>query len=87
MEPPEQREPRVYRYGDFPYLFWDADPGAVLDVDNPIALARILERGKPEDIYRLTDPATVRRHLDQLPLPPSSRWFWRLVVDPEHAAR
>lgn len=81
----EPREPRVYRYGDFPYLFWDADPDAVLDVENPVALARILESGKPEDIYRLTNPATVRRHLGRLALPPNSRLFWRLVVDPEHA--
>lgn len=77
---------RAYRYGDFPYLFWDADPDAVLDTENPFALCRILEQGKLEDVWRLLTPGVIRRNLDQLPLPRHSRHFWHLVVDGQGAA-
>ena len=79
------REP-AYRYGDFPYLFWDADPNAVLDTEDPVALCRTLGRGKLEDVWRLLTPGVIRRNLDQLPLPIQSRPFWRLVVDGPGAA-
>jgi hypothetical protein len=77
---------RIYRYGDFPYLFWDADPDAVLDAENPVTLCRILERGKLEDVWRLLTPGVIRRNLDKLPLPPHNRRFWRMVVDGPGAA-
>ena len=72
------REPR---YGDYPELFWDAQPDALLDPRNPVTLARLLTRGRPETIGRLVPLSVIRGSLDSLPLPKHVLVFWRTVLD------
>jgi hypothetical protein len=72
------------RYGDFPQLFWDADPAALLDVRNPITLARLLMRADAQTVGRLVSPETIRKQLDSLQIPEYTRAFWRCVL--EHVA-
>jgi hypothetical protein len=45
MEPAIRQPNPSLRYGDFPELFWDAQPDAVIDVQSPVTLARLLTSG------------------------------------------
>jgi hypothetical protein len=69
-----------YRYGDFPELFWDAQPEAVIDVQNSVTLVRLLTRGRAEVIGRLLPLEVIRARLETLPLPEHVRIFWRAVL-------
>ncbi|MBI2615091.1 MAG: hypothetical protein HYW52_05360 [Gemmatimonadetes bacterium] len=70
----------MYRYGDFPELFWDADPAAPLDVEHPVALTRILTRGSMDVLVRLVSPALIARKMPALQLSEPARAFWTRVV-------
>ena len=69
-----------HRYGDFPELFWDAQPDATLDADNPVVLARLLTRGPLDLLTRLVSPQALSRHFPTLPLNEHARAFWARVV-------
>jgi hypothetical protein len=47
MEPSSGPPSRTWRYGDFPELFWDAQPDAVIDVRNPVNFVRLLTLEAP----------------------------------------
>ncbi len=68
------------RYGDYPELFWDADPDALLDVSEPTTLARLLTRADPRTIGELVSPDLIAASLDDLPVPDNVKLFWRLVL-------
>jgi hypothetical protein len=75
------RQPdRRFRYGDFPELFWDAEPDAAIDVQNPVTLARLLTRGRAEVIGTLVPEEVLRERLEALPVPEHVRIFWRAVL-------
>ncbi|TVP43208.1 MAG: hypothetical protein EA350_14035 [Gemmatimonadales bacterium] len=78
-----------FRYGDFPELFWDAQPDAEIDVHNPVTLARLLTRGRAEVIGALVPLEVLRERLEVIPLPDHVRVFWRAVVrsDPRAGPR
>jgi hypothetical protein len=69
-----------FRYGDFPELFWDAQPDAEIDVQNPVTLARLLTRGRADVIGMLVPLEVLQERLDALPLPDHVRIFWRAVL-------
>ncbi len=68
------------RYGDYPELFWDAEPDALLDVSEPTTLARLLTRADPRTIGELVSPDLIAASLDDLPVPENVKLFWRLVL-------
>lgn len=80
MEPAISQPNPPFRYGDFPELFWDAQPDAEIDVQNPVTLARLLTRGRAEVIGKLVPLEVLRERLDVLPLPDHVRIFWRAVL-------
>jgi hypothetical protein len=80
MEPVVSQPSSPFRYGDFPELFWDAQPDAEIDVQNPVTLARLLTRGRAEVIGTLVPLEVLRERLDALPLPDHVRIFWRAVL-------
>ena len=43
-------ERTVYRYGDFPKLFWDLKRDVEVDGSSPAIIARLLEHAPPETI-------------------------------------
>jgi len=79
------REP-AYRYGDFPELFWDLQPDAPVDVENPSILARVIQYGNMEAIRKLVRPEVLRRELSTLFVPEHTRRFWWKVLDPSSSA-
>jgi hypothetical protein len=80
MEPMTDRANRTFRYGDFPELFWDAQPDVAIDVQNPVTLARLLTRGRPEIIGQLVPLELIQERLDTLAVPEHVRVFWRFVL-------
>jgi hypothetical protein len=70
----------VYRYGDFPELFWDLKPDAEIDTENPDVMARVLQHGSMDAIRTLVPMEVLLRDFDKLELPEHSRRFWELVV-------
>ena len=68
-----------YRYGDFPALFWDAQPDALIDANDPIVIARIITHGS-SDALRLVSPAALRAALPALVIPAHVRAFWQRVL-------
>jgi hypothetical protein len=68
------------RYGDFPELFWDADPAALIDVGNPTVLARLLTRGNAQLVGRMVPLELLQKELDSLQLPEHARTFWQCVL-------
>jgi len=80
MEPATGQPNPPLRYGDFPELFWDAQPDAEIDVQNPVTLARLLTRGRAEVIGRLVPLEVLQERLDALPIPDHVRTFWRAVL-------
>ena len=77
MRDSEQR----YRYGEFPELFWDAMPEAVIDPENPIVLVRVLTQGSSDAVAKLLTPEALERLLPTLVIPEHSRRFWSVVVE------
>lgn len=75
---------RTYHYGDFPELFWDARPEAVLDPASPAVLARVLTRGSHDAMRALLDLPTLRAQFPKLLLPEHTRYFWAKVLGVPH---
>ncbi|HLM68967.1 MAG TPA: hypothetical protein VK358_15620, partial [Longimicrobium sp.] len=75
---PEERT--VYRYGDFPELFWDLKRDVEVDAENPAIIARLLEHAPPETIGKLVPAPVLLRDFEKLHLPEHTRRFWSLVV-------
>lgn len=74
-------------YGDFPELFWDAQPDVAIDLQNPVTLARLLTRGRAEVIGKLVPLEVLQEQLDTLSLPENVRVFWRAVLRRDPPAR
>ena len=72
---------RPYRYGDFPRLFWDAQPDAPIDVRNPVTLARLLTRADARTVGTLVPLEILKEKLEELPVPEHTKVFWRRVLD------
>lgn len=73
-------EQPVYRYRDFPELFWDLVPDAEVDRENLRVIARVLEHGSMDAIRKLVPMGVLLRDFEKLELPEHSRRFWSLVV-------
>jgi hypothetical protein len=80
MEPSSSASSRTWRYGDFPELFWDAKPDAVIDVRNPVTFTRLLTRGRAEVIGKLMSPDDLREGLETVDLPKHVALFWWEVL-------
>jgi hypothetical protein len=74
-------EEEVHHYGDFPELFWDAQPDAELDPESPVVLARVLTRGSMDAVRKLVSAEVLARRLATLAVPEHTRRFWRRVLD------
>lgn len=70
-----------YRYGDFPHLFWDAEPGALLDVTSAVTLTRLLTKADARTVGSLVPVDLIRERLDDLPVAEPTRKFWRCVLE------
>lgn len=70
----------VYRYRDFPELFQDLDPDAVVDRDDPLIIARVLREGNLSHVKKLVRMDVLAREIDHLQLPEHIRSFWALVL-------
>jgi hypothetical protein len=77
---PSDEQP-VYRYGDFPELFWDVKPDAVIDRTNPRLIARVLTHGSIEAIRMLVPMDVLLREFETIEMPDHVRRFWSLFVD------
>jgi hypothetical protein len=73
-------ERTVYRYGDFPELFWDLQPDAEVDGENPHIIARLLEHAPPETLWKLVPVDVLLRDFEKLDLPEHTRIFWSVAV-------
>ncbi|HEX2080616.1 MAG TPA: hypothetical protein VHG08_23130 [Longimicrobium sp.] len=73
-------EHTVYRYGDFPELFWDLKRDAPVDAENPAIIARLLMYARPETLWKLVPVPVLLEKFDKLELPEHSRKFWALVI-------
>ena len=73
-------EEPIYRYRDFPELFWDVQPDAVIDRTNLRMIARVLTDGRLETIWKLVPVDVLLRHFEELILPDHTRRFWSIVV-------
>ncbi|HEU0015791.1 MAG TPA: hypothetical protein VFQ45_19085 [Longimicrobium sp.] len=71
---------RPYRYGDFPWLFWDLKPDEEVDGENLRVIARVLTDGRMADLRRLAPIATLLREFPRLDLPEHAQKFWSIVV-------
>lgn len=80
MSANEQGAARGYRYGDFPHLFWDAQPEAPVEPSNPVTLARLLTRADARTIGKLVPLEILRESLEDLPVPEHTKLFWRRVL-------
>jgi hypothetical protein len=80
MKSEDTRSHPVLRYGDFPELFWDARPDVLIDVRNPVTLARILTRARAETVGQLVPLEVLREHLMTLTLPEHVLVFWQAVL-------
>ena len=81
MAPIDTPSRSAFRYGDFPLLFWDAQPDALIDVSNPVVLARLLTRGRADVIGKLVSPEVLQERLMSLTLPEHVQVFWRTVFE------
>jgi hypothetical protein len=75
------QEHPVYRYGDFPELFWDLKRDVEVDGTNPSVIARLLEHAPPETIWKLVPVDVLLRDFEKLDLPEHTRRFWSIVVE------
>lgn len=75
------QEHPVYRYGDFPELFWDLKPEAEIDRNNPRLIARVLTDGSMDAIRKLVPMDVLLRDFEKLDMPDNARRFWSLVVE------
>ena len=74
-------ESPFYRYGDFPELFWDVKPDAVIDRKNLRMIARVLTHGSMDAIRKLVPMDVLLRDFEKIDMPDNARRFWSLVVE------
>lgn len=74
-------ERTVYRYGDFPELFWDVKPDAEIDHTNLRMIARVLTDGSMDAIRKLVPMEVLLRDFEKIDMPDHARSFWSLVVE------
>lgn len=77
--PTEERT--VYRYGDFPELFWDVKRDAEIDRTNLRMIARVLTHGSMDAIRKLVPMEVLLRDFEKIDMPDNARRFWSLVVE------
>ena len=77
---PHMEHKQEYRYGDFPELFWDAQPEVAIDQRSPVVLSRTISRGSVRAIRALVDSEELRFALPTLPVQPHVRRFWQRVL-------
>jgi hypothetical protein len=70
----------VYHYRDFPELFQDLDPDAVVDGEDPLIITRVLREGNLSHVKKLIRMDVLAREIDHLELPENIRGFWALVL-------
>lgn len=70
----------VYRYRDFPELFWDIKPDAEIDRTNLRMIARVLTHARLETVWKLVPVDVLLRDFEKLILPEHTRRFWSIVV-------
>lgn len=70
----------IHHYRDFPELFWDADPDAVIAADNEVVLSRVLRLGSMAAVRQLVDFDVLRARWDAIWLPDDVRYFWSRVL-------
>lgn len=88
MNPAEQSPDPPPRYGDYPALFWDLDPAAPVDPEQPSVLARILTMAELETVFQLAPEFIIRRDILTVPIPEHTRLFWEMVLNfPGHRPR
>jgi hypothetical protein len=75
------QEHPVYRYGDFPELFWDLKPDAEIDRSNLRMIARVLTDGSMDAVRKLVPMDVLLRDFEKLDMPDNARRFWSLVVE------
>lgn len=75
-----ERKGEPLRYGELPELFAEYDPDALIDVEQPAVLAKILTEAHLPVIHFLVTRSLLRRHLSTLPIPRHSRMFWEEVL-------
>lgn len=78
MSSPSDSSPR---YGDYPELFWDLQPDVVIDMENPVIIARVLQEGSLRHIRELLPMELLRKHLPDLVIPDNVRLFWTRVLE------
>lgn len=71
----------VYRYGDFPELFWDVERDAEIDRTNLRMIARVLTHGSMDAIRKLVPMEVLLRDFEKIDMPDNARRFWSLVVE------
>lgn len=76
----KRRPATTLTYGDFPQLFWNMEPNAPFDLDDPTTFGRFLTRGDPDTVFRVVTLEEIARRLPTLPLQPETRAFWERVV-------
>ncbi len=74
-------ERAVYRYGDFPELFWDLRGDVPVDGEDPLIIARLLQHANPETLWKLVPVPVLLEKFDEVELPEHSRKFWSLVIE------
>lgn len=75
----------VYRYGDFPELFWDLKPDVEIDRTNLRMIARVLTHGSTDAIRKLVPMEILLRDFEKIDMPENARRFWSLVVQRRRA--
>jgi hypothetical protein len=70
----------VYHYRDFPELFQDLDPDAVVDGEDPLIITRVLREGNLSHVQKIVRMDVLAREFDHLELPANIRRFWTLLL-------
>jgi hypothetical protein len=81
VSPAERSPDPLPRYGDYPALFWDLDPAAPVDPEQPSVLARILTMAELETVFQLAPEFIIRRDILTVPIPEHTRLFWEMVLN------
>jgi hypothetical protein len=73
-------EQTIYRYRDFPELFWDLNPDVEVDRDDPLIITRVLREGNLSHVKKLVRMDVLAREFDHLVLPANIRGFWTVLL-------
>lgn len=73
-------EQTIYRYRDFPELFWDLNPEVEVDRDDPLIITRVLREGNLSHVKKLVRMDVLAREFEHLELPANIRGFWTVLL-------